>query len=62
MHHHIFDSELVHLERVLARASREPFPSNYWRERVAHLNEYPQAPLYRHRISRLAQLAADLDG
>jgi hypothetical protein len=62
MHHHMFDSELVHLERVLARAPQEPFPSTYWRDRVEHLNNYPQATLYRHRIAKLVRLAAELDG
>lgn len=61
MRHHIFDSELVHLERVLASSPREPFPPTYWRDRVEHLKDFPQAPLYRHRIARLAQLVADLD-
>jgi hypothetical protein len=60
MHHHIFDSELVHLERVLACAPLKRFPCSYWRDRVEQLKQYPQAPLYRHRIARLARLVAEL--
>ncbi|MFM0202502.1 hypothetical protein PQR53_21805 [Paraburkholderia fungorum] len=60
MHHHIFENELVHLERVIACAPQKPFPPTYWRERVEHLKTSPQAPLYRHRIARLSRLVAEL--
>ncbi|WNC91583.1 hypothetical protein RI103_09635 [Paraburkholderia sp. FT54] len=62
MHHHIFESELVHLERVIAFAPREPFPPTYWRDRVEHLKNCPHAPLYRNRIARLSRLVAELSG
>ncbi|CAH2897601.1 MULTISPECIES: hypothetical protein [Paraburkholderia] len=62
MHHHIFESELVHLERVIAWASQEPFSPTYWRDRVEHLKTSPQAPMYRNRIARLARLLAELKG
>lgn len=62
MHHHFFENELVHLERVMACAPQEPFSPTYWRERVEHLKLYPQAPQYRFRIDRLSQLVADLSG
>lgn len=60
MHHHFLESELAHLERVIASAPGEPFSPMYWRERVEHLKNSPQATLYRHRIARLSQLVADL--
>jgi hypothetical protein len=56
----MFESELVHLERVIACVPQKPFPPTYWRERVEHLKTAPQAPLYRHRIARLARLVAEL--
>ncbi|MEM5456269.1 MULTISPECIES: hypothetical protein [Paraburkholderia] len=62
MHHHIFESELVHLERVIACASREPFPPTYWRDRVEHLKNCPHAPLFGYRIARLSRLVAELNG
>lgn len=62
MHHHIFESELVHLERVISWASQTPFPPTYWRDRVEHLKTSPQAPMYRNRIARLARLLAELKG
>jgi len=61
MHHHIFDSELVHLERVLANVQRNAFRSTYWRDRVEQLSKYPEADFYRQRISRLTRLVAELD-
>ncbi|WP_027802171.1 hypothetical protein [Paraburkholderia dilworthii] len=62
MHHHIFENELVHLERVIAWASQKPFPPTYWRDRLEHLKESPQAPMYRNRIARLSRLVAELNG
>jgi hypothetical protein len=62
MHHHIFERELVHLERVIACASREPFPPTYWRDRVEHLKNCPHAPLFGYRIARLSRLVAELNG
>ncbi|MGF6770246.1 hypothetical protein P3T18_002725 [Paraburkholderia sp. GAS199] len=61
MHHHILESELTHLERVIAGAPQEPFSLAYWRDRVEHLKTSPQAPLYRNRIARLVQMVAELD-
>ena len=60
MHHHIFESELVHLERVIACALQKPFPPRYWRDRIEHLKTCPQAPLSRTRIARLSRLVAEL--
>lgn len=62
MHHAIFERELVHLERVIALAQQKPFPPTYWRDRVKHLEDSPQAPLYRKRIARLASLISELTG
>ncbi|MFM0337096.1 hypothetical protein [Paraburkholderia fungorum] len=62
MHHHIFESELVHLERVIAYAAQKPFSPVYWRDRLEHLKNCPQAPLYRYRIARLSRLVAELSG
>jgi hypothetical protein len=62
MHHHIFESELVHLERVIACAPQKPFPPTYWRDRVEQLKNSPQATMYGYRIARLARLAAELSG
>ncbi|CAE6720246.1 hypothetical protein R69927_07735 [Paraburkholderia domus] len=61
MHHHIFESELVHLERVVACGSQKPFPATYWRDRVENLKNCPQAPMYRYRIARLSRLVAELN-
>jgi hypothetical protein len=60
MHHHIFESELVHLERVIACTAQKPFPPTYWRDRVEHLNKAPQAPMFRNRLARLCRLVAEL--
>jgi hypothetical protein len=60
MHRHLFENELVHLERVIACAPQKPFSPAYWRDRVEHLKSSPQAPLFRHRIARLSLLAAEL--
>jgi hypothetical protein len=62
VHHLIFESELVHLERVIAGASQKPFSSTYWRGRIDHLKTSPQASFYRSRIARLSRLVAELDG
>ncbi|WP_368580141.1 hypothetical protein [Paraburkholderia phenoliruptrix] len=61
MHRHILESELVHLERVIASASQKPFPPTYWRDRVEHLKTSPQATMYLNRIARLSRLVAELD-
>lgn len=62
MHHAIFENELAHLERVIAFAQQKPFPPTYWRDRVKHLESFPQAPLYRKRLARLASLVSELTG
>lgn len=62
MHHHIFESELVHLERVIVCAQRETFPPTYWRNRVEHLKSCPHAPVFRQRVARLSRLVAELIG
>ncbi|MFM0502105.1 hypothetical protein [Paraburkholderia caffeinilytica] len=62
MHHQLFESELIHLERVIACAQQKPFPPTYWRDRVEHLKNSPQAPMYRHRIARLSRLVGELHG
>lgn len=62
MHHAIFERELVHLERVIALARQEAFPPAYWRDRVKHLESFPQALRYRNRIAHLSSLVAKLNG
>ncbi|HZZ11567.1 MAG TPA: hypothetical protein VFE79_12830 [Paraburkholderia sp.] len=60
MHHHLFEKELAHLERVIASAPGEPFSPTYWRDRVLHLKNAPQAPMYRYRMERLWRLVCEL--
>ena len=62
MHHHLFERELVHLERIVACSPKEPFPPTYWRDRVEDLKNCPHAPLYRYRIARLSERVAQLSG
>jgi hypothetical protein len=60
MHHHIFENELVHLERIIAWAQQEPFSPTYWRDRIEHLRSAPQAPMFHNRVARLCRLVDEL--
>jgi hypothetical protein len=60
VHHYMLESELLHLERIIARSPQKHFPPTYWRSRVEHLENYRQASMYRDRIARLVRLVGEL--
>jgi hypothetical protein len=60
VHHYMLESELLHLERIIARSPQKHFPPTYWRDRVEHLGNYRHASMYRDRIARLVRLVGEL--